>query len=153
MNLNEEIRNEIDKLDKLVNVRIDVHSPAFPQIAYNFCDLISDAGKLYSKAKANVESLKLDFESWEALTELNIRSHYENLNSANKLLDNSFKPERITEARITAEVKQDGQFKVKKQDIIEAERLLHLVDKAIFDVSKLRGLISQAIINNNMKGE
>lgn len=148
MNNNEEIRKELDLIDIEVNCKVDVNSPQFSQISFDFSEIVSRCGKLYSRAKANLKSQEVEFEHWEALQELNIRSYYENLSSANKLLNEKSKGERVTEGKIKAEVKCHPDYKIKQLEIVEAERLIHLSEKAMFDASKLRGYISQAIINN-----
>lgn len=147
MNYNENLKKDLEAIEGEVNFSFDVTLPSFDQNSFDFSRVLSECGKLYSRAKANLKTQELEYENWEAVTELNIRSHYENINSAKTLLDEKFKGERITEARIKAEVKKDPDYLIKQQNIIEAEYLFHLSEKALFEACKLRGFISQAILN------
>lgn len=140
----DELKVELEKCLDEVNQKIKVDSPLFFQKSYDFTEVLSRAGKLWSKCKAFYEGSKIDFEIWEAGTELSIRKFMEDLSAAKASLKD--KPERITEGRIASELKQDPMYRAKKQEIIDAEELLNLSEKAVYEAGKLRGFISQAII-------
>lgn len=131
-----------------MNRPLKVDSPLFSQKSLEFSEIVSKCGKIWAKSKANFESQKVEFEIWESLTQINVRSDLENRNAAQVALDKSFKPERITESRIQAEIKLDKEFRKKKEELIRAEELFYLAEKALFDAAKLRGFISQAIVKS-----
>jgi hypothetical protein len=144
---NEEIIKEIDILLSEVNRPMKLDSPLFSQKAFDFSEVVSKCGKLWARAKANFEGQKIEFEIWESLEELNIRSHQENISSAKEIINNSKnKSERITEGKIKALVKTSSEYRTKRKHLIEAEELFNLVDKALHDAAKLRGFIGQAIV-------
>ena len=147
---NEEIKKEIEILLSEVNRPVRVDSPLFSQKAFDFSEIVSKCGKLWAKAKANCEGQKIEFEIWESLEELNIRSFQDNLNTAKELLDDKKSKKtsepRVTEGKIKALVKASKEYREKKKNLVEAEELFNLVDKALHDAAKLRGFIGQAIV-------
>jgi hypothetical protein len=138
------LREELDLLLDEINQKIKVDSPLFLQKSHDYSEVISRAGKLWAKCVALYEGTKLDFEIWEASTEISVREYLENVNNARASMKE--KPERVTEARVASGVKTDSLYRSKKKEIIEAQELLNLAEKAAFEASKVRGFISQAII-------
>ena len=131
-----------------VNRPLKVDSPLFSQKTYDFSEILSKCGKIWAKSKANFESQKVEFEIWEAMTEISIRQNLENLQAAKAMIKDKegAKEGRITESRIKAEIKLDKEYRAKKQDLIEAEELYCLAEKALYEACKLRGFVSQAIV-------
>ena len=86
------------------------------------------------------------------MTELNIRQELENRNLAYDMLGSDSnkkekpKQEKITESRIQAEIKLDKEYRSKRNDLIEAEELFHVAEKALFEAAKLRGFVGQAVL-------
>ena len=151
---NDELKKEIEILLLEVNRPLKVDSPLFKQNSYDFSECISKCGKLWARAKAYFEGQKLEFEIWESLEELDVRANLENINSAKEMLHDRKDPgkpkvDRITEARVKAEIKISKDYRTKKQELIEAEEMFNIVDKAIHDAAKVRGFISQAIVKKS----
>lgn len=141
---NKELQKNIEDLLIEVNRPLKVDSPLFFQKAYEIPEILSKCGRIWAKTKSNYEKLKLDFEIWESITELNIRSYHENVAMGKAALKE--KTSRVTESQIQSEVKTDKEYKSKKLELIEAEELLNLAEKALYEACKLRGFVSQAIV-------
>ena len=139
---NDDLRNRLDELLEEVNRPTKVDSPLFRQHAYDFSKVLSECGKLWARAKANLEGQKAEFEIWLAITEMSCREHLEALKEAKGGNGSN----RITEAQVNAYVKTDKDYRTKRQELVDAEELFNLTEKALYDAAKLRGFLSNAIV-------
>lgn len=138
----DELKTRLDDLLEEVNRPTKVDSPLFKQHAYDFSRVLSECGKLWARTKAHYEGEKSSFEIWLAMTEMSCREHLEAIKEAKGGTGSN----RVTEAQVTAYVKTDKDYKLKRQQLVDAEELFNLTEKALYDAAKLRGFVSNAIV-------
>lgn len=142
MSKREDLLQRLEELLQEVNKPTKVDSPLFKQHAYDFSTVISECGKLWARCKANYEGEKAAFEIWLAQTEISSREYLESMKEAKGGNGSN----RVTEAQVSAFVKTDREYKEKRNQLVEAEELFNLTEKALYDAAKLRGFVSNAIV-------